>query len=123
MIISTSSYNVQLTDTICEYVETTLLRELRCVADHVASADVQLEGTHAANGRSAVSAILRIGLRTRQDVVVTTIRDDNLFAAVRRAAVDSAQDIGRQLRRSSPVSGQWLPSKTRAPGARTAPNA
>ena len=92
MIISTSSHNVLLTDHICEYVENCMSKAFGQLADDVVSVDTRLEAVNDDRGRGELKAHVRVDLRNRRHLV-TEIRDDNLYTAVRRAANDSAANI------------------------------
>jgi ribosomal subunit interface protein len=116
MMISTSSYDVQLTDEVCRYVESTLCRELEHVAAHVVSADVRLETINSAHGRCDIKAIVRVDLCDCQ-VIVAENRADNLYTAVRHGALETARNIGRQLQQSRQASGTWIPQEFRAVGS------
>lgn len=121
MIISTSSYNVQLTDATCEYVESALRDRLGRVATHVVSIDARLEAVPGNRGRHDFRAILRVDLRNHR-ALVTEIQDDNLYAAIRRGARDAARAVDRQLQHSRKVTGQRLPGKFSAFGRYPATN-
>lgn len=92
MIISTSSHNVLLTDDICEYVENSMRMAFGRLADRVVSIDTRLESVHGMRDRSDMKAAVRVDLRNDR-TLVTEIRDDNLYSAIRRAATDSAANI------------------------------
>ena len=113
MVISTSSYNLQLTDDICEYVESTLRNQLGDNADDIQSVDARIEAIHTIRNRFDTKAVVRVDLRNHR-TFITEIQDKNLHAAVRRSAADSARAIDRQLRRSRQVTGQQLPGKFQA---------
>jgi ribosomal subunit interface protein len=121
MIISTSSQNVQLTDAICEYVDTTLHNEFDDVADHIASVDVRLEAIHVNADRFDMRAVLRVDLRSHR-ALVTEIQDNNLYAAIRRGALDSTRAVERQLRHSRTITGQRPPETFHAFSRYSAPN-
>ncbi len=110
MVISTSSHNVHLTEDICDYVEDTLRSEFGDAADHVVSVDARLEAIHSIRDRYDMKAVVRVDLRNHR-ALVTEIQDDNLYAAIRRSAVDSARAIDRQLQHSRQVSGASTPYK------------
>ena len=109
----TSSHNLQLTDDICEYVVDTLRNEFGDAADHVVSVDARLEAVHSVRDRYDMKAVVHVDLRNHR-ALVTEIQDDNLYAAVRRGARDSARAIDRQLQHSQQVTGQRLPEKYHA---------
>ena len=121
MIISTSSYNVQLTAEISHYVEATLRRELKQVAGHIVAVDVRLDCIEALYGRSETSAVVRLELNNDQTLVVE-ILDDNVYTAVRLGALESARKVRRQTPQSAQVRGQWLPDTSHAFSRYTAPN-
>lgn len=121
MIISTSSNNVQLTDAICEYVESALHKELGDSADHVVSVDARLEAIQHTRERFDMKAVLRIDLRKHRNLV-TEIQDTDVYTAIRRSARDSARAIRRQLQHSSQVTSQRLPGKFHAFGRYPAAN-
>ena len=108
MIISTSSHNVQLTDDICEYVEDTLRKEFGDMADQVMSVDARLEAIHSIRDRYDMKAVIRVDLRNHR-ALVTEIQDDNLYAAIRRSAADSARAVSRQVQQSRELVGQRSP--------------
>jgi len=121
MIISTSSYNVQLTNLLRDYVDKTLQRELGQVARHVVSVDVQLEAVQASSGREDTQAIMRVDLRNGQ-VLITEYRASNLYTAVRQSALESARKIRRQTPQSVQAREQWLPAALPAFSRYSAPN-
>jgi ribosomal subunit interface protein len=110
MIISTSSQSVQLTDDICEYVEDTLRKDLGDVAGQVVSVDARLEAVRSVRDRVDMKAVMRVDLRNHR-ALVTEIQDNDLYAAIRRGAADSARAIERQLEHSRQVNGQRTPYK------------
>jgi ribosome-associated translation inhibitor RaiA len=121
MIISTSSDNVQLTDDICAYVEDTLRTEFGHVADHVLSLDARLEAISSIRGRCDMKAVVRVDLRNHRSLE-TEIVDDNLYAAIRRSAEDSARAVDRQLQHSRRITDQPAPAKFHAFGRYSASN-
>lgn len=121
MIISTSSYNVQLTNLLRDYVDKTLQRELGQVARHVVSVDVQLKAVQASSGREDTQAIMRVDLRNGQ-VLITEYRASNLYTAVRQSALESARKIRRQTPQSAQAREQWLPAALPAFSRYSAPN-
>ena len=86
MIISTSSHNIQLSDDICQYAEDVLWKELQQVADHIVSVDVMLQANGKERGKHGMQAVVRIDLRNHRSLV-TEILDNNLYAALRRGAI------------------------------------
>lgn len=110
MVISTSSHNVHLTDELCEYVESALREQFGHVSDHVVSVDARLEAIHSIRDRHDMKAIVRVDLRNHR-ALATEIVDDNLYAAIRRSAADSARAVERQLEHSRQINGQRLPEK------------
>lgn len=110
MIISTSSDNVQLTDDICDYVEDTLRNEFGHVADQVVSVDARLAAVRSVRDRCDMKAVVRVDLRNHR-ALVTEIQDNDLYAAIRRGAADSARAVDRQLQHSRQVNGERAPCK------------
>lgn len=121
MVISTSSHNMQLSDDICDYVEVTFRKEFSAVAEHVVSVDARLEAIPDVRDRNHMKVVVRVDLHNNPGVV-TEIRDNNLYAAVRRGARDSARCVDRQLQHSRRVTGNRLPGKFHAFGRFPAPN-
>jgi ribosomal subunit interface protein len=105
MIISTSSHNVLLTDDICAYVESCMCKSFGRLADRVMSVDARLEAVRRTRDRNKMRVAVRVDLRDHR-TLVTEISDDNLYAAIRRGANDSARSTGRLLQRSREVVGR-----------------
>jgi ribosome-associated translation inhibitor RaiA len=121
MIISASSHNVQLTDEICEYADNVLNSELGHVADQVMSVDVRLEATQDVPARRDMKAVVRVDLRNHRPLVFE-IEDNDLHAAIRRGAADSARAVERQVQYSQRLVGQPMPEKFHVFGRYPAPN-
>lgn len=121
MIISATSHNVLMTDEICQYVENVLSSELEHVADHVLSVDVRLEATHGVLGGCDMKAVVRVDLRNHRPIIFE-IEDDNLHAAIRRGAAESACAVERQVQYSRRLVGQLMPEKFHVFGRYPAPN-
>jgi len=92
MIISSSSYQVQLTDEICEYVESSLRDALGCHLDLVVAADARLETVRGNREGTATNVVVRVDLRDYGPLVVEA-RDQNMLAAILRGAADSARAV------------------------------
>ena len=121
MVISTSSHNVHLTDELCEYVESSLREQFGHVSDHIVSVDARLEAIRTIRDRHDMKAIVRVDLRNHR-AFATEIVDDNLYAAIRRSATDSARAVDRQLEHSRQINGQRPPQKFHALGRFPAAN-
>lgn len=121
MFISTSSHNVQLTEDICDYVEHTLRREFGDAAEHIVSVDARLEAVHGMRDRCDMKAVVRVDLRNHRSLEAEIV-DDNLYAAIRRGAEDSARAVDRQLEHSRRVTDQPVPAKFHAFGRYSASN-
>ena len=97
MIISTSSYNIQVNTEAHEFVEAALYEKLGAVSSDLVSVDVMLDLIHA-HRRCDTRAIIRAYL-TDGTEVLSRATDDNMYAAVLAAAGKSAADIEAQLSR------------------------
>ena len=121
MFISTSSHNVQLTEDICDYVEHTLRRECGATAEHIVSVDARLEAVHGMRDRCDMKAVVRVDLRNHRSLEAEIV-DDNLYAAIRRGAADSARAVDRQLQHSRQINDPHVPAKFHAFGRYSASN-
>ena len=103
MIISTSSYNVRLTDEICAYVEDTMRTEFGHLAENVVSVDARLEAIQVHRDRSDTNIVVRVDLHG-YGAFITETRDKSLYGAIRRGAAMAAQATVRRQhdRRETP---------------------
>lgn len=102
MIISTSSHNVQLTDSVDECVQRSVESALHRFSDDIMSVDVFLQDINGPKGGVDKAVKIRVDIRGGKLVVVETV-DENLYAAIRKGSKRAKRAVRRQLGRSNQI--------------------
>lgn len=85
MIVSTSSYTLQLTEDIDHLACNTLLSDLDRLAEDVLSVDVLINDVDTPTHGASKQAIIRAHLRNRNEVMIETV-EESVAVAIQRGS-------------------------------------
>ena len=102
MLIQSQSQGLEMTAAIDRFAERSLRNALERLAEHVVAVDLYLKDANGPKGGVDKQALIRVRLRSRQEVAVET-QHENLHGAIKKGARRTARAVRRQLRKSQRI--------------------
>lgn len=93
MIVSTSSYTVQLTEDIDQLARNTLHSDLNRLADDILSVDVCVNDINGHQHGASKQAIIRAHLRNRHEITIETV-EESVAVAIQRGSEQVRRAVG-----------------------------
>lgn len=107
MIIRLQSQGLEMNAAIDRFAQRALRNSLGRLAEHVVAVDIFLKDANGPKGGVDKQALIRVRLRSRQEVAVET-HHESLYAAIRKGARRTARAVRRQLRKSQRIDKRRL---------------